>query len=336
LLITELTYIKKGDNLNQKMKSIALQNDVDNLERAYSFTIRTRASQAIMQLMQDNSLHIRKVAHSFGIKAQDLRLRLLLYLPRLVQDSIFPNKQTINTESHRVAEHMSSLVRPYLHWAEPPREPLRSPREAQFVKIPEEEARIIHERFHYLASFRRHSIHLGLRVPSDGRLVALITVSPCDLTQALEQLPEGVVGSQVMLLSRVFAFDWAPRNTISHLLRHAGNWLVRELPEIKMLITYVNSNLGFTGASYRASNWIFFGREWDTSYMYLDGFYITERELVRRFGTASISDLNHCLGSRLEYTTVELEPLLLFTYFLEKRLRMKYRTDFNHDFRKSQ
>lgn len=318
------------------MEFIALNEDLDDPKHAYPLTMRTLASQAIMKFVKNNSHHVSKVAQSFGVNAQDLRLRLLLYLPRLVQDSNFPSKQIFSTEIHRIAEHMSSLIQPYIHWAEPPSEPLRSPLSTQFSKIPEEEARIIHERFHYLASFRMHSIHLGLRAPVDDRLAALITISPCDLSQVTGQLPEEVAGAQVLVLSRVFAFDWVPQNTISHLLRHASIWVMQELPEIKMLITYVNTNLGFTGASYRASNWVLFGREWGTRYMYLDGTYITERELVRHFGTYNIIDLRNRLGSRLEYTTVELDPLLLFTYFLEKKLRTKYRIGFNHDFRRSQ
>jgi hypothetical protein len=45
----------------------------------------------------------------------------------------------------------------------------------------------------------------------------------------------------------------------------------------RLLLTYRNPNVGFTGASYRAGNWILWARERGTRYSYLDRQYITDR-----------------------------------------------------------
>src|SRR5207253_687620 len=103
-------------------------------------------------------------------------------------------------------------------------------------------------------------------------------VSPVDVSH-LETLvsSRGVASSAASVVSRVFAFDLAPRNTLSFLLaavqreeRHFG---------VTDLLTYVNPNMGFTGTSYYAANWAL-AAEAPHKYYYLDDRYITLRELA--------------------------------------------------------
>ena len=91
----------------------------------------------------------------------------------------------------------------------------------------------------------------------------------------------------------------------------------------KILLTYVNPNLGFTGASYEASNWVYFAREENTRYSYLDGYYVTDRVLESKFGTANPTKLKCIYGKRFESTTMPLLALDLYAYFLEKATRIR-------------
>src|SRR5207245_11774724 len=128
--------------------------------------------------------------------------------------------------------------------------------------------------------------------------VALAAFSPFDLSHVSGLLP--TTEARVMVLSRVFVFDWAPRNCVSYLLAKARSWIEEEVPSTAMLLTYVNPNVGFTGASYRASGWVSFAEEEPTVYAYVDGLYTTERALVQRFGTSQPAELSALLGARFE------------------------------------
>ena len=56
------------------------------------------------------------------------------------------------------------------------------------------------------------------------------------------------------MISRVFAFDWAPRKLISDLLARTERSHLAVHEDVRILLTYLNPSMGFTGASYRAAN----------------------------------------------------------------------------------
>lgn len=112
------------------------------------------------------------------------------------------------------------------------------------------------------------------------------------------------------VVSRVFAFEGAPKNSISYLLSRAAR--EESLLGTTELVTYVNPNMGFTGSSYRASGWDLLGTEPGTTYRYLDERYVTDRELEARFGRHSDERYKEMLGNRFAVSRMRLEPLLVF------------------------
>ena len=92
---------------------------------------------------------------------------------------------------------------------------------------------------------------------------------------------------------------------------------VRELlrriePHVSLLLTYLNPNVGFTGASYKADNWVLFGQENDTRYLYLDGDYKTDRFFWEGFGSSNFEVLTRILGERVTRSRYSLAPLQVF------------------------
>jgi hypothetical protein len=139
--------------------------------------------------------------------------------------------------------------------------------------------------------------------------MALATLSPMDIGNLEPLFPVEDSRKRCLVLSRLFAFDWAPRNTISFLLGQMSRWAASEAPEVDWLLTYLNPNLGFTGASYQASNWSLI-LEMAVRYAYLDDDYITFRALMavppeRR--------------QALRYSQYALQPLKLFRYGLRRK-----------------
>ena len=186
-----------------------------------------------------------------------------------------------------------------------------SPKRLRFHEVPIEQAREIMSRFHYLRSPRLDGRYYGLS-SSEGRLVAICVSSPLDVAHLNNLLRvEGRVTQNARVLSRVFAFDGAPRNTISHLMSRTAHM------ERKMGVTdwmsYVNPNMGFNGVSYLASGWHLLGEQPGTTYRYLDNRYITDRELAIKVGSYDDDTYSRLLGERFAKNKMRLEPLLVFS-----------------------
>ena len=143
-------------------------------------------------------------------------------------------------------------------------------------------------------------------------MVAICVSSPLDVDHLNSLL--SVVGratQRARVLSRVFAFEGAPRNTISHLMSRAAQ-AERKLG-VTDWVSYVNPNMGFTGVSYIASGWHLLGEQPDTTYRYLDGRYITDRLLAAKFGSHSDEIYAELLGQRFAKNRMRLDPLLVFS-----------------------
>ncbi len=276
---------------------------------------------------------IREAAESISITERALELQVLLYLPRLMREygNPFPGDHAFFDEIRRLLHLIKSRVNPYAHWQDEPETPLNNLHATRFVEIPEREARIIHESFHFLSSFRPDSRSFGLRTLDENRLASLITISPFDL-EHITPLPEGVSRSNVLVVSRVFCFDWVPMNTVSYMMGHMYRHLRLIYPNVQLLLTYINPNLAFMGSSLKAANWVLFGYEQGTRYAYIDKEYTTDRELVRYHRTADPSQLQSMLGDRFEVTRVRLDPLQLYAYFLDKELYARYSQGFEFVF----
>ena len=163
--------------------------------------------------------------------------------------------------------------------------------------------------FHYLRSVRQDSIFVGAFYK--GQLAAVCSVSPLDLPSVIEQLPIAN-SAQGAVISRVFAFDWAPR-TSSPTCWHAPSAPILPVREdVRILLTYLNPNMGFTGASYRAANWMIVGHETGTRYAYLNERYITDRQA---------NALTPEVRPEVRYSRMPLLPLALLCRTLDKSLR---------------
>jgi hypothetical protein len=186
-----------------------------------------------------------------------------------------------------------------------------SPRTLSFQAVDVAEVAEALQDFHYLRSPRRDGRAYTLST-AGGRMVAFCVSSPTDVPRPQELLSRAGIGSSAAtrVVSRVFAFDSAPRNTISYLLSRAADE-ERHLGT-NVLTTYVNPNMGFSGSSYRASGWRLLGEEPGTRYRYVDERYVTDRALRTMYGERTDVELRNILGARFEVSTMPLLPLLIF------------------------
>jgi hypothetical protein len=189
---------------------------------------------------------------------------------------------------------------------------------SSLAEVSSEDAHEIQEHHHYLGTCRS-GYHLGLFHAE--RPFALVTLSYCDVSALQEHLPAGLEKNDVLILSRIVVSRAAPANTASFLIGRMFAWLRQHRPDVKLLLTYLDPNLGFSGSLYSATNWFQFATEYKSPYLYLDARFTTHRSLCQRYGTLQWDSLRAILGDRLSRSSfAPLQPLKVFGYFLDKRL----------------
>jgi len=238
----------------------------------------------------------------FGVDSRFLIRRALLHLPRFDGPEIF-EEETIRKEVKRLAEKVR---------VRPSRPSVSDTEKActRFTLVRREMAKVVHEQFHYIGAFRE-GLHFGLFAEDHDELPAVIaTCSDLDIEHLAQYLPSGLTSANALLASRVFAFSWAPRNSISFLFGRIRQWLRLHSHPAQLLFSYVNPNLGFDGASYRASGWRLVGQK-QIGYRYWNGDYITARECWRMMG-ASSENGDPCCCSLLTMSNYSLEPLQIW------------------------
>jgi hypothetical protein len=237
---------------------------------------------------------------------RDLLLQALLHLPRLARADRTVDVKSAEAEIERLRHRRAAELEPLRGLASPPREAIAID-ELEVQVIERELAEPVLAHFHYLRSFRPDGVSVAALYRD--RIAAVCSISPFDLTAIGERLPIRSA-AEAAVVSRVFAFDWAPRNVISYLLARAEHSPAVG-DEVRLLLTYLNPNLGFNGASYRAANWRQFGVEAGTHYAYLHGNYITDRQLAT---------LSPAEQAAVTYSAMPLDPLHVYGRPLDRRL----------------
>jgi hypothetical protein len=248
--------------------------------------------------------YVESAAFAADRPTRPLLLQALLQLPRVADKWGFVDISMVKQLLGELAQELPVKS----EWFVP--DVVSSPRVLHVHALDLVTADHVMQRFHYLRSPRTGSRAYGLSTPT-GSLVALCVSSPVDVDHLHQLLSSNARQSRTSrVISRVFAFEGAPNNSISYMLSRVS----REERRIGItdFVTYVNPNMAFTGSSYRASGWRLLGIESGTKYRYIDGRYITDRELAARFGPRHDEAYQHLLGRRFAVSVMPLEPLLVF------------------------
>jgi hypothetical protein len=193
--------------------------------------------------------------------------------------------------------------------------------ESKLVHLPPETGCLISSAVHYLQSARPTSCHFGLEDPRSNRLMSYASVDALDwdvLVNALQVIDEN---AEQLALSRIYASNAAPRNTISHML----SLLIQEYAKSgrkTVVSTTVDPNLGFRGTSYRASNWTELFSVPHLGYLYVDGQFRTRRQLIQTFGSDNPDELASLLGPRLQMSGPLKSDTMVFATATNRNLRL--------------
>lgn len=249
---------------------------------------------------------VTKVAQRRKVESRALAVRSRLHLPRVVRRDGSVGRRMALAEVSRSARHLSDDVAAVRGLV--PAGEVRDLADLRFVVYDDDRAFSVFTHLHYLRSARPGSVNFALVDRTSGSPIALCSATQLDwarLGRAIESA-YGVPVDRVWDISRVYSFDVAPYNAISNLLAHVRRWIRAECPGVQLLVTTVDPNLGFTGASYRAANWQEWLRIRPRPYLYLNRQYVSPRQLRQQFGTANWQELRDDRGVRIELSKAKL------------------------------
>jgi hypothetical protein len=67
-----------------------------------------------------------------------------------------------------------------------------------------------------------------------------------------------------------------------------------------------------------------FGQELKRRYLYLDGLYVTDRQMINLYGTADLQKLSVQLRRRISISRTSMEPLAIYAYGLDKKIKASF------------
>jgi hypothetical protein len=252
-----------------------------------------------------------ETAYVTGVEPRALAVRALLHLPRVASYNGWVPRRQAQRELKISAERLRSDMR-----AARSHVPLEKFQlsDLDFAEIDSSRAVPLLTSLHYLRSARQGSLYFGLVDPVDRLPVTLCSVSPLEWKRVANKISAhfAIPKGRVWEVSRVYSVGSAPPNAISSLLSRVRAHLRRCISSADLLVTAVDPNLGFTGSSYRASNW----QHWMTvkarPYLYDSGHYVSPRQLRERFGTASLVTLEAEYPGRFERSRARLLDSMIY------------------------
>jgi hypothetical protein len=272
----------------------------------------------LIALVRANQDKIFSHAREREIDPLTLRSQLLLHLPRLVSADYSPGDADIRREILAASDFLEENQRPYAEWLKPPERPIALG-DLEFIPLDEGTAKVYHQRFHYIGSYRPGR-HFAFQDRNSGRIVCIGSIAGFDLKHAEEKIASHIDPQSVLMFSRFFAFRWAPKNTFSHFWGKLRRQLRKE-GDTNLMFSFVNPNIGFNACSHKAAQWMTFAREEGAHYMYLDGRYRTMRFFVDNYGTSDAGQLGERLGRSFQVSTMKLDPVLILAIPLQRRAR---------------
>lgn len=233
---------------------------------------------------------VSETALRVGVEPRALAVRALLHLPRVASDEGWVTRWQAEREVRISAERLRSEARAARAYVPVDKFPLC---DLAFEEIDSSRAAPVITSLHYLRSVRPGSRYFALVDPVKKRPVSICAISQlqwkCVAREIWAQF--AISPDRAWDVSRVYSVKDAPLNAISSLLSKVRTYVRHNVSSAELLITAVDPNLGFTGASYRAANW----KQWMTvkarPYLYEDGGYVSPRQLLQRYGTASLVEL---------------------------------------------
>jgi hypothetical protein len=177
--------------------------------------------------------------------------------------------------------------------------------------IPNDQAKVYISQNHYTQSCALGRISYGYFEGTDLK-GAIVFSQPAGKFTA-SGLWEGGNQKNTLEFIRMFlddTSDFKESQFISQVIKE----LRKDMPEVKMLVTYADSQAGHVGYIYQASNWLYVGTASDERKIFIDGVRVHRRMLNSKYGTSSLPRLHDILAEQGKVLTYSADRYVKYKY----------------------
>lgn len=205
-----------------------------------------------------------------------------------------------------------------------PREPLPENYDINQLEckiINEQTATEFIEKYHYSGQspsptvafghyYKEHLVNVILYKFPTGRLMA-------------QQVMEGGNSENTWELIRMVSFEPKPKNLESKCIGNTFKFIKKAFPNIKIIISYADNNMGHHGYVYQATNFYYYGQSRPDKEWYIDGKRVHTRTVVSEYGSMSIEHVESLIGDRLKIKNQEKTKSRYFYVLAQNRKEKK-------------
>jgi hypothetical protein len=292
------------------MKELNYNNEIKSVQ--FDFVDADKSHKELFQYLENSIELFPKEVFSFY---RLFRPRLLLQLHQYSLGKLLLSEEILKDEVFKLTDELKPIYKEFrIEFEKPEIDASYLLGQTTLKEVNSKTAYFIQKHCHYLLNERKGLVHLGLFTPQNN-LIALATFSRNDLSHLDHVLPLSINRNNSTVLSRLVVFEEAPINTATFFLSKTRKWISENFPEIKIILTYLDPNLDFNGTVYKAFNAKVLVQEVKKRYLYENGTYVTDREMIDRYGTADSCKLKKINTSReIKESILPLLPLKVFYY----------------------
>ena len=151
-------------------------------------------------------------------------------------------------------------------------------------------------KYHYSKTCSNIVVAIGQWLGLD--LKCVVVFNYCSGREMAQQVMRGGDNTNTLELSRLVSFEPKPKYLESRAISKAFKWLKKNMPNIKVVISYADNSVGHHGYIYQATNFIYYGQSRQVPKCFIDGKRIHDRILHSRYGSASHDEVKKILGDR--------------------------------------
>jgi hypothetical protein len=202
-------------------------------------------------------------------------------------------------------------------------------------------ARDFIEAHHYTHKFSSTRYALGVFYVEDTehmffaganeKLIGCMTYGHPVSNRTVDSITDGLELDEVLELTRLCALDGYGKNLESYVIAQSFDWLRKNAPEVKVLVSYADPEQAHTGGIYRATNWLYQGCGYSklmpdySIRINEDDLWTHSRTVGARWGNKSVENLAKSIGQT--FYRKEETAKHRYIYFLvgkkEKKRMMK-------------
>lgn len=170
-------------------------------------------------------------------------------------------------------------------------------KEIKMERIDNDAARLFMSRHHYTHTCPKPVLAYG--VYHNGKMQCCVVYGRPVGKNLSSSIWEGGNDNECLELVRLFSYDECPKNIESWSISNSIKMIRRDMPQIKVLVSYADTGAGHIGYIYQASSWQYIGIGSSEHKIFIDGERQHRRTLYSRYGTSSLIELKDMLGDRL-------------------------------------